>query len=62
LARAIQVKLGNSIKVQEVGSLEEAQAWVLKNKRAGDLILTLGAGSITKLSDQIAKKFDQTKD
>ena len=45
-----------SLLVQEVESLEAAEKWVLNEKKEGDLILTLGAGSITKLADLLAKK------
>ncbi|MBS1959730.1 MAG: UDP-N-acetylmuramate--L-alanine ligase [Bdellovibrionales bacterium] len=40
----------------EVASLDAAQDWVAKNKQEGDLILTLGAGSITKLAQKLAQK------
>jgi len=45
--------------VHLVSSLEEANEWVMKNHKNGDLILTLGAGSITKLSDQLAAELRQ---
>ena len=38
-----------------IESLESALQWVLKNKTEGDFILTLGAGSITKLAAQLAE-------
>ena len=56
LADAIRNLGGQSPKIFEVSSLEEALKWVTKEVKAGDLILTLGAGSITKLSEQIAKQ------
>jgi UDP-N-acetylmuramate--alanine ligase len=46
----------NPIEVIEVDDLNEAEAWVLKNHRAGDLILTLGAGSITALGERLAAR------
>lgn len=54
LATAIRAKLGSKLKVSEVTSLENAVEWVRLNSLHHDLILTLGAGSITKLPDQIA--------
>jgi len=45
------------IQIVEIESLLEAEQWLFKNKTDGDLILTLGAGSITKLADQMAKAF-----
>jgi UDP-N-acetylmuramate--alanine ligase len=53
-ARSTQHHKGTA--VIEVQTMEEAGAWVLQNKKPGDLILTLGAGSITKLADQLAKR------
>lgn len=44
------------IKVIEMHSLEDAEDWVKKNTVPGDLILTLGAGSITKLAGSISEK------
>ena len=57
LVSAIKSKLGSRIQVTEVGSLEEAVKWVKTHQLNGDLILTLGAGSITKLPDLIVKEF-----
>lgn len=52
LVKEIQEKSG--LKVVELQSLEAAEAWVKNNNKAGDLILTLGAGSITKLASKLA--------
>ncbi len=56
LAEAIHAKSGKSLHIETVHSLDEALDWVLKHKKNNDLILTLGAGSITKLGDQLASK------
>jgi len=50
-----EIRLHAGLAVVEVNSLEEAAAWVKKNKTPGDLILTLGAGSITKLAGKLAE-------
>lgn len=39
--------------VKHIGSIEDASATVVKNLEQNDLVITLGAGSITKLSDEI---------
>ncbi len=39
--------------VNYVGSIDQALEQVLPHLREGDLVITLGAGSVTKLSDQI---------
>ena len=39
-----------------IGEVEAAAEKVVKNLQAGDLVMTLGAGSITRLSDEILKK------
>jgi len=52
LVKDIAAKGG--LKPIEVQSLEEAEVWVKKNSASGDLILTLGAGSITKLAGKLA--------
>jgi UDP-N-acetylmuramate--alanine ligase len=46
---------GNTIQVIEIENLQDAEGWVSKNIQSGDLIMTLGAGSITKLGDSLAK-------
>ena len=52
LIKEIQQK--NGLTVIEVKSLEDAAAWVSYNVQNGDLLLTLGAGSITKLAGNLA--------
>ena len=49
--------------VQYIGDIETAAARVSKDLQAGDLVITLGAGSITRLSDEIieALKSDEPK-
>jgi UDP-N-acetylmuramate--alanine ligase len=54
LAEAIRERPGSVLTVKNVDSAEDALEWVMKNHQDGDLILTLGAGSITKLSDAIS--------
>jgi UDP-N-acetylmuramate--alanine ligase len=39
--------------VAYIGEIETAAAKVAENLQTGDLIITLGAGSITRLSDEI---------
>jgi UDP-N-acetylmuramate--alanine ligase len=52
--KALQHEGTEKIKIIEVATLNEAEDWVIQNKMPGDLILTLGAGSITKLADSLA--------
>jgi len=61
LLKAIAAKLGGAVEMLEVNSLDEAEAWVLRNRKAEDLILTLGAGTITKLGDRLAKALQEWK-
>jgi UDP-N-acetylmuramate--alanine ligase len=42
--------------VEYIGGVDEAAEKVCANLEAGDLVITLGAGSITKLSDEILEK------
>ncbi len=46
--------------VVNVQSLSEAESWVVKNLKDGDIVLTLGAGSITKLAEQLAKSLTRS--
>jgi UDP-N-acetylmuramate--alanine ligase len=39
-----------------IGEIENAAEKVIENLRSGDLVITLGAGSITRLSDEIFEK------
>ncbi|HVF29803.1 MAG TPA: UDP-N-acetylmuramate--L-alanine ligase [Pyrinomonadaceae bacterium] len=39
-----------------IGDVETAAAKVAKNLQAGDLVITLGAGSVTRLSDEILEQ------
>lgn len=41
--------------VMYIGAIENAAAKVTENLQVGDLVVTLGAGSITRLSDEILK-------
>jgi UDP-N-acetylmuramate--alanine ligase len=50
-----EIKNKSQLNVIEMNSLEDAEAWVKKNSTQGDLILTLGAGSITKLAGKLAE-------
>ena len=56
LADAIRRNCGSALRVEELPSLDAALSWMEKNVQHGDLILTLGAGSITKLGDLLAKQ------
>jgi len=51
-------KEGNRIEVIEIESLSNAETWAREHRKNGDLFLTLGAGSITKLGDSLAKIFN----
>jgi UDP-N-acetylmuramate--alanine ligase len=55
LSYAIQQSMGSSIKVGITDTIESAAERVLSILQPGDLVLTLGAGSVTRLSDQLAK-------
>lgn len=55
LLQAIRSDQSNRFQSFEASSLTEAQDWVLKHHRDGDLILTMGAGSITKLGDLLSE-------
>ena len=58
LVCAIQEAMGPKFRVKSVASLEEAADWVVKNAEPKDLILTLGAGSITKLAGILASRLN----
>ncbi len=45
--------------VNYIGNIETAAAKVIENSQPGDLVITLGAGSITGLSDEILDKLKQ---
>ncbi len=60
LIRAIRASLGFGIEIHEVETLEAAEEWVLRNRQADDLILTLGAGSITRLAERLAHGLAET--
>jgi UDP-N-acetylmuramate--alanine ligase len=47
--------------VQYIGSLEDAAAKVVAGLEPGDLVITLGAGSITRLSDEIVEMLQTTE-
>jgi UDP-N-acetylmuramate--alanine ligase len=47
--------------VSYVGDLDAAADVVCEHLSSGDLVLTLGAGSVTKLSEQIVEKLEKTK-
>ena len=60
LAQAIRAAQGVKGSISTVGSLEEALDAVLSEKRPGDLILTLGAGSITRLAGMISARLNES--
>lgn len=60
LLRDIRATVGEGIELHEVETLEEAESWVLRNRKALDLILTLGAGSITRLADRLAQGLSES--
>jgi len=60
LALAIQASLGSKTRVRSVQSLDEAASLVSKEARPRDLILTLGAGSITRLPDALIPHLEAT--
>jgi UDP-N-acetylmuramate--alanine ligase len=42
--------------VHYIGDIETAAAFVVPELREGDLVITLGAGTVTRLSDEILEK------
>ena len=44
---------------QYIGDVESAANKVIPSLQEGDLVITLGAGSITRLSDEILEKLKQ---
>jgi UDP-N-acetylmuramate-alanine ligase len=56
LVKAIGEAMGPSFRVVGVETLEEASEWVARNVEPKDLILTLGAGSITRLAGMLAER------
>jgi len=52
---------GSGLQAVEIHSLEEAEEWVKKNSTQGDLILTLGAGSITRLAGKLSESLQALK-
>jgi UDP-N-acetylmuramate--alanine ligase len=53
LAEEIRGKAGKAQEILYVGGMEQARAEVMKRFSDGDLVICLGAGSITKLADQL---------
>ncbi len=49
-----EILASGALNVELVATIEQARDWIIKNKKNGDLILTLGAGSITKLAADLA--------
>ena len=58
LVRAIREAMGPGFRIETTGSLESAADWIVKNVERGDLILTLGAGSITRLAGMVADRLN----
>jgi UDP-N-acetylmuramate--alanine ligase len=58
LVGSIREGMGPGFRVETTESLEAAASWVVKNVERGDLILTLGAGSITRLSGMLASRLN----
>jgi UDP-N-acetylmuramate--alanine ligase len=56
LARAIDTALGSTVKIRVCQSLDEAADRVMAELQPQDLVLTLGAGSITRLSGILASR------
>jgi UDP-N-acetylmuramate--alanine ligase len=57
LVRQLQVRSPERAAwIREVESLEAAAEWVQSHVQPGDLILTLGAGSVTKLAGMLAER------
>jgi UDP-N-acetylmuramate--alanine ligase len=54
-----KIKLYGHKNVSYIGDIETAADTVIPNLQPGDLVITLGAGSITKLSDQLLEKLKQ---
>ncbi len=47
--------------VRYIGGIEGAAEKVIEDLQAGDLVITLGAGTITRLSDEILEKLENSK-
>ena len=58
LSKELKSMSGTKQEIDHVGDIEEAKKAVLARYRPGDLILCLGAGSITKLPDQLIEAFE----
>ncbi len=56
-----KIKLFGHKDANYIGSIEEALEKILPRLQAGDLVITLGAGSVTKLSDQILEALKDRK-
>ncbi len=56
LSHAIGDSLGGSVSIHGAESLSEAADWVVSHVRPGDLVLTLGAGSITRLAGELSSR------
>jgi UDP-N-acetylmuramate--alanine ligase len=52
LSEALRKK---GVNVEHVGTLERAKEFIVKDSRDGDLVVCLGAGSITRLAGDLAK-------
>ncbi len=53
-SKELAEKIGG--KAVYVGSLDKALEWLTKNVKAGDVVITMGAGDVTKISDELVKK------
>ena len=58
LVRSIRESMGPGFRVENAESLEKAAEWIVRNVERGDLILTLGAGSITRLAGMVADRLN----
>jgi len=56
-----EIRSKSGLQAIEVHSLEDAEEWVKNNNTQGDLILTLGAGSITRLAGKLSDLFQSIK-
>jgi UDP-N-acetylmuramate--alanine ligase len=54
-----RIQRAGHVDARLVASLDEAEAAVLAGARAGDVVITMGAGDVTALSDRLVEALDQ---
>ncbi|NLM52271.1 MAG: UDP-N-acetylmuramate--L-alanine ligase [Firmicutes bacterium] len=49
----------NGVNVKQINEAEEIVAYILKNLQPGDLVITMGAGDVTEIGHELARKLQQ---